>query len=412
MAKRKKVVLALGSRHTVPPVSSSSGIAWIVYNFAKRLSEQNFDVHVISKWNDELEEFNKKKYYHVNIDTFWKRLELLFWKYCPYRIKKRIFTFSQPDRIVYYKGIRKKIKEIQPDVVLSIVHAELFMLLKKACPEIKHAYWYHSSSILGLNPQLLSFLMEHSDGILTLNDLTVNAIKQTYPEKNVPIRRIYNALDLSGHKDINEKEVRAVQRNVWGYDESDIVIGYAGRFAREKNILKLFKAAFELRSKGYPIKLLMAGDIKFEKMPDMNYYNLCMDYANEYLDGTVTFTGWLSSNELQKFYCAIDLGILLSQEREGSPMFFLEACSFGKPMIATNVGSNPEHLSEGENGYLVDVNEIEKELPGTILKVISDTDSYNKMSDRCREYVKKHHVYDEKVLEFEQFLVDVQEVSY
>ncbi|WP_068472672.1 glycosyltransferase family 4 protein [Saccharicrinis aurantiacus] len=407
MEKPLKIVLALGSRHTIPPVSNSSGVAWILYHIAKRLSKQKFDIHVISKWNDELEEGFDSIYHHINLDTKTAKAKMRFWKRVPYRMRKKLFTFSQPDRIVYYQGIRKKMKQIKPDLVLSVVHSELFYMLHKAYPQAKHAYWYHSSDIFGLEKRLTDYLFSNTEGVLVLNNLTVNSIKTQLPDINIPISRIYNALDLSVRGEIDESKLREQERAKYNFKKDDIVIGYAGRFAREKNIMSLFKAVKELVDKRIPVKLLMAGDINNEKMPDWDYYNKCIEYANENIKDSLFFVGWMSNKELSKFYCAIDLGVLLSQEKEGSPMFFLEACSFGKPMIATSVGSNPEHLEHGVNGFLLDVANIDKELPNLILKIVEDKVAYSDMSKNCRKYIKEHHSYDDKVIEFEKFLLEV-----
>ena len=409
--KRLKIVLALGSRHTIPPVSNSSGVAWILYHIAKRLSNDKFDVHVISKWHRELPNEIDPIYHHVNIDTPYARFRQRFWALVPYRYKKKLFTFSQADRIVYYKGIRKLVSQIKPDIVMSAVHAELFYWLQQAYPKAKHCYWYHSSHIFGMNKRLTDFLFKHAKGVLVLNDLTVNTINETLPGLNIPIHKIYNALDLSGYSDIDQNGVRQEQRKIYHYDNDDIVVGYAGRFAKEKNIMLLLKCLYKLNEQGVPIKLLMAGDIKNEKMPDWDYYNECIEYANKHLSGLIQFTGWISNKELHKFYCAIDLGVLLSQEREGSPMFFLEACSFGKPMIATAVGSNPEHVIDGENGYLIEVDKIEEQLPDKILKIIADKENYKAMSKRCVQYIIDHHSYEDKVVEFEDFIQKVAKIE-
>ena len=408
MKQKIKVVLALGSRHTVPPVSNSSGVAWILYNIVKDLPRDKFDIHVITKWNDELKGKDIDSiYHHVNIETPVANIKKSFWKRMPYTYRKKKFTFSQPDRIVYYQGIIKKVKEIKPDLVMSIVHTELFYLLKNAYPEAKHCYWYHSSDIFGLDKRLKDFLFKNTNGILVLNELTVQSIKKNKPELDVPVKKIYNAIDTSEYHKIDERSLREEMRKRFNYSDDDIVIGYAGRFAKEKNILKLFKSVHALQKKGLPVKVLMAGDIKNEKMPDWNYYNECMDYAKKYLDNTVQFTGWLSNEKLKQFYCAIDMGVLLSQEKEGSPMFFLEASSFGKPMIATNVGSNPEHLVDGVNGFLIDVNDIENQLPEAVLKLVEDKKIYSEMSRNGREYIKKHHSWPDKVREFEKFILAV-----
>jgi glycosyltransferase involved in cell wall biosynthesis len=47
-----------------------------------------------------------------------------------------------------------------------------------------------------------------------------------------------------------------------------------------------------------------------------------------------------------------DIFVLLS-DYEGLPMTIIEAMSFGKPIISSNVGGVSEIVHDGENGYLL-----------------------------------------------------------
>ncbi len=66
------------------------------------------------------------------------------------------------------------------------------------------------------------------------------------------------------------------------------------------------------------------------------------------------FKGRCSNKELMKIYARkhIDLFINVS-ESEGLPVSIMEACSFGIPIIATDVGGNREIVQDGGNGYLL-----------------------------------------------------------
>ena len=62
---------------------------------------------------------------------------------------------------------------------------------------------------------------------------------------------------------------------------------------------------------------------------------------------------WLGSrNDIPDILCASDIGVLNSHE-EGSSNAILECMAAGLPMIATNVGGNPELLENGVTGILV-----------------------------------------------------------
>lgn len=66
------------------------------------------------------------------------------------------------------------------------------------------------------------------------------------------------------------------------------------------------------------------------------------------------FTGEVKNEELMKFYetSCVDCFINTSSS-EGLPVSIMEACSFGIPVIATDVGGTGEIVKDGKNGWLL-----------------------------------------------------------
>jgi glycosyltransferase involved in cell wall biosynthesis len=80
-------------------------------------------------------------------------------------------------------------------------------------------------------------------------------------------------------------------------------------------------------------------------------YRLNSILANPIFASKVNFVGWVTSTQKHKYFTACDMFILPSYF-EGLPVSILEAMSFGKPVIATNVGGIPSIVKEGHNGWL------------------------------------------------------------
>lgn len=53
-------------------------------------------------------------------------------------------------------------------------------------------------------------------------------------------------------------------------------------------------------------------------------------------------------------YCSLADLFMLPSDYEGLPMVILEAMSFGKPVVASNVGGISEIVTNGKNGYTVE----------------------------------------------------------
>jgi glycosyltransferase involved in cell wall biosynthesis len=65
-----------------------------------------------------------------------------------------------------------------------------------------------------------------------------------------------------------------------------------------------------------------------------------------------------SRNELARAYHALDVYVVTARQ-EGGPKAVLEAMATGVPLVTTHVGQAPEIVVHGENGFLVDVDDVE-----------------------------------------------------
>lgn len=67
----------------------------------------------------------------------------------------------------------------------------------------------------------------------------------------------------------------------------------------------------------------------------------------------VTYHGWANKEKKHMLLTKSDVFVLPSYY-EGLPISILEAMSYGKPIISTNVGGIPEIVKDGENGFLIE----------------------------------------------------------
>lgn len=103
----------------------------------------------------------------------------------------------------------------------------------------------------------------------------------------------------------------------------------------------------------------------------------------------------------------VDIFINLSTTEGGSPVSIQEAISCGIPIIATNVGGNPEIVSE-ENGILLDKTPMPKEIAQAILKINDNPEIANKMRIASRK--KWEENFNAKT-NFQNFAKQLQEIT-
>lgn len=69
--------------------------------------------------------------------------------------------------------------------------------------------------------------------------------------------------------------------------------------------------------------------------------------------------------------------------REAFGNAFIEALAHGLPVVATRVGALPEHVVEGENGYLVDVGDVDA-LSARLTSLLGDPDECRRLGANAR----------------------------
>lgn len=149
-------------------------------------------------------------------------------------------------------------------------------------------------------------------------------------------------------------------------------------------------AAFAKVAKLYPeLRYLIAGSI------EKNVHDKCMTILrNENVDkDRVEFLGSLDDEELKKLYLSAELFILTSVNLdfhfEGYGLVFTEAASAGLPVIGTKGNGIGDAVLDGENGILVDQNNIDQ-TKEAILKIISDKDLKRRYSEASIKWASKN----------------------
>jgi glycosyltransferase involved in cell wall biosynthesis len=95
--------------------------------------------------------------------------------------------------------------------------------------------------------------------------------------------------------------------------------------------------------------------------------------------------------DLLDIYQSLDLFVHPSTEAETLPQSILQAMAMGKPVISTPVGSIPEAVVDGMNGFLVPVGD-HKTLAKKISQLLGDRETMKHMGDRGQEIVARYTI--------------------
>ena len=404
-----KILIASGSRHTIPPLNNSPGVAHVIHHLANSFTGKDVEVKVISKHHPALKDvtYHKGRFLHPPIKPT-KEYFLRLLKQLPfsYRIFKRKYGFTQTDRILYYTGLVNLAKQQQPDVVVTFMHIQLFKMLKKALPHAKHVYFFRSTDLkYRLGENNIHFLLQNASGFLANTQAPLEELKQ-YGKVNFPMDTIYNAVLHPQRSSKQLQETREEQRQQYKIPKNALVLGFAGRFSQEKSLLELFEsvAIINQQQPKTAVHIVLAGYINNEKIPNHAYFQALKKIEAESLQGHVHWLGWLPQKKLYQFYTMIDYGVVLSKKSEGNSMFLLECLSYGKPVVATAVGGNKEVIQSNYNGFLIQAEDLQEQLLQVLNSCLLNRHDYKVMSDQAINDIAKNHSPATMVNKFHAFL--------
>ena len=120
-----------------------------------------------------------------------------------------------------------------------------------------------------------------------------------------------------------------------------------------------------------------------------NQENMECDIPNVFFMGNIINAGEYNTDT--------DL-FMLPSDYEGLPIVIIEAMSFGKPIVASNVGGVSEIVRNGQNGYTAE-NTIE-DFTEKIRNILTNETLYQKMSEKSLEIFKNELTAEKMVTEY------------
>lgn len=157
-----------------------------------------------------------------------------------------------------------------------------------------------------------------------------------------------------------------------------LTAGMAARLVPGKRVDLLIRVAAELRRKGVPIRVIIAGD-----GPDRSKFE---DLAAQLLDpADIEFWGEVSQDQMSEFYQSLSLYVHLT-DGEGSSNALLEAASHGLPIVVSEYGGMRAN-GEQSAGALHVRNSV-SDISAAVGSVLGNSDLLRELGNLNREFIK------------------------
>ncbi|MCI0542453.1 glycosyltransferase family 4 protein [bacterium] len=190
------------------------------------------------------------------------------------------------------------------------------------------------------------------------------------PEEKISV--IYNAFEPA---EVNERRDELKKK----FDVPGPMIVTAGRLVPWKGIDALIEIFPDILAVRHNTRLVIAGE-----GPEMERLKVLA--RDKTPAGSVVFTGRLVHEKLVRYVKAADV-FVLNSSYEGFSHLLIEALAIGTPIVATNIGGNPELITDGETGFLVEYGDTGALLQ-RILAVLDISDFQRKFAKNGKEKVK------------------------
>ena len=185
-------------------------------------------------------------------------------------------------------------------------------------------------------------------------------------------------VDESRYYTVSDEEKLALRKEL-GFTPTQKILLCVGELLPNKNQKMAINAVKKLVDEFPDILLLLAGN-----GPEKE--NLENEIANLNLKDNVKMLGYCTC--LEKYQRVADLSVSCSK-REGLPLNIVEAMLSENPVVATANRGHCELISEGKNGCIVDVDDVDA-MADRIRTLLSDTEKCINMGKAAKDFALQY----------------------
>jgi len=220
---------------------------------------------------------------------------------------------------------------------------------------------------------LVRWLWRDADAVVAVSNGLREYAFQTTPDLRIDV--IPNAIELSVF-------TPPPHRN----GDGPVQLLFVGRFNAFKNVETLVEAADRLREMGVKnFELRLVGD--GERRTEVE--RLVIEKG---LTKQVRFMGWVDRTAIVDVYRQADL-FVTATTWEGMPNTVLEGMACGLPVVATRASGLEELVHEGDNGYLVSIND-SATLADRLARLINNPYERQRMGRESRKIAEQEFAWE------------------
>lgn len=290
--------------------------------------------------------------------------------------------------IVAMGEVRKLIRKYKPDIVYAhsskagaIVRiADIGMKnvegKKNICIYNPHG-WAFNMRCGGMKQMVYiaieRILAPFCDKIICISDAEKKSALYKKICKEEKLQVIFNGVDIEEYESRKKNGISVVIRKALPIPKDAFVVGMVGRISAQKAPEIFIKMAKRVKKEIANAYFIIVGDGEQKKWIE--------EYAEKNgFSGSLLITGWIEN--AWDYIALFDVAVLLSRW-EGFGLVLPEYMLAGKPIVATRADAIPNIIIDGENGLLVDVDDVQGAAEA-VLKLHKDVELQLNLINRGR----------------------------
>ncbi|OEF99788.1 glycosyl transferase [Vulcanibacillus modesticaldus] len=305
----------------------------------KVLLNMGHEVHIAANFNDKIDNFED-----------------------PNVIKHQIDFDRNPFSIGNIKAL-KQLEELFNDIHFDIIHCQspsggaitrlaARKTRKNGSKVLYTAHGLHFFEGAPLKNWLIYYNIEKWLGRFTDCIITINNEDYTLAQKRLKINDVRYipgvGIDLNKFTPPTFEEKKELRKQ-YGYDENDFILIYVAEMSYRKHQDLLINAVNILRKKIPDLKLLLVGT--GDLIDKYKEHTKKLD-----LEQYIHFLGY--RKDVPYLMTIADIAVSSSRQ-EGLPVNVMEAMATGLPLVVTNCRGNRDLVRNGENGYVVGIDDVD-----------------------------------------------------
>jgi N-acetyl-alpha-D-glucosaminyl L-malate synthase BshA len=370
---------------TCYPTYGGSGI--VATELGLELATRGHDVHFITYSNPiRLDPSIEGIHYHeVEVASY------PLFQYPPYTLALASRMFEVIDQ---YELDILHVHYAIPHSISAMLAREMMRVQAKTRRRVPYVTTLHGTDITLVGADrsyfpITKFSIEQSDGVTTISEYLQRRTAEVF-DVSKPIRVIPNFVNCEMYKPDPRR------RNAAHYVRtSDKLLMHVSNFRPVKRVGDCVRILARVRRET-PAHLLMVGD-----GPDRGpAERLARELG---VEEHVTFLG--KQDHVERIF-PLAHALLLPSELESFGLAALEAMACGVPPVATRVGGLPELITNGVDGFLEPVGDIEAHAQ-RVIQILTDSDLHQRMAKAARQTAQTRYCASLIIPQYEAYYREV-----